>query len=185
MGRGKIVPRIALKMQALALLSLWALAGCASMPDLNRLQSNMDQMVQYMGIMATSMPIMVNSTARMADSADRMEKKADGMIAQLTKRAEGTVTELRSKSASAERAIQNYTQAILDNERAMIKNLQGIRTELKELKLGLGKAGDPAADAAQARINAALQAKLNDLDERLKTLSTLYKQREGMGLPAR
>ncbi len=78
--------------QVLAMVSLTLLGGCGG---LNKMQSNMDQMVHYMGIMASGMPVMVNSTARMANTAERMQQKTDGLIA-----------DLQSRGGSAERAIQ-------------------------------------------------------------------------------
>ncbi len=131
------------------------------MPDVNKIQNNMDQMVYHMGVMAAGMPVMVNSTARMANTAETMQRKTDGLIA-----------DLQSRGGSAERAIQNYSQAMLDNERAVIKNLQGIKQELSELKLSLRPAGAQAEGQDQARLNAALQAKLNELENKLAAVSS-------------
>jgi hypothetical protein len=114
-----------------------------------------------MGIMASGMPVMVNSTARMANTAERMQQKTDGLI-----------TDLQSRGGSAERAIQNYSQAVLDNDRAVIKNLQGIRQELSELKHSLRPGGAQAEGPDQARVNAALQAKLIELEEKLAAVSS-------------
>jgi hypothetical protein len=127
--------------------SLMVLAGCGRLPDLNRMQSNMDQMVYYMGHM-------VNSTTRMANTAERMEAKSDGMMNNLGK-----------KGATVERAVQNYSQAILDNERGMIKALQGIRQELSQLKQEKGPVGSN-------KIDPALQARLNELEARLAALTS-------------
>jgi hypothetical protein len=66
---------------------------------------------------------MVNSTTRMANMAETMQGKTDALLANLEK-----------KGTGAERAIQNYSQAVLDNERAVIKSLQGIRQELGDMK---------------------------------------------------
>lgn len=146
---------------ALVIVSLMVLGGCAALPDVNKIQGNMDQMVYYMGVMASGMPAMANSTARMASMAERMQQKTDGLIANL-----------QSRGGSAERAIQNYSQAMLDNERAVIKNLQGIRQELSELKLGLRPAGAPAEGQDQRLVNANLQAKLIELEEKLAAVSS-------------
>jgi hypothetical protein len=144
--------------QALIVSSLFLTVSCA---DLKRMQGNMDQMVQYMGVMASCMPHMVNSTARMATTAERMQGKTDALLANLEK-----------KGGGAERAIQNYSQAVLDNERAVIKTLQGIRQELGDLKQSLRPAAAGSATGNdQARANAALQNKLNDLEARLSAVT--------------
>ncbi len=130
---------------------LIGVGGCAKLPDLNRLQSNMEQMTMYMGMM-------VNTTGSMAAAAERLEKKSDRMIANLEK-----------KGGSAERAIQNYSQALLDNERAVIKNLQGIRQELSEVKTSMQPtAGTQSLDAAQI---ANIQRKLLDLEKKLSVVT--------------
>jgi hypothetical protein len=146
--------------QALIVSSLFLTVSCAGLPDLKRMQGNMDQMVQYMGVMASCMPHMVNSTTRMAAMAERMQGKTDALLANLEK-----------KGGGAERAIQNYSQAVLDNERAVIKTLQGIRQELGELKHSLRPAGGSATGNDQARANVALQNKLNDLEARLSAVT--------------
>jgi hypothetical protein len=132
--------------------SLIVLAGCGRLPDVNKIQGNMDQMVYYMGHM-------VNATTRMANTAERMESKSDGMVNDLGKR-----------GATVERAVQNYSQAILDNERAMIKALQGIRQELNELKQGARSTGSKTDAQEQLRSNPVLQARLNELEDKLSTI---------------
>lgn len=145
--------------QMLIVSSLFLAASCAGLPDMNRIQGNMDQMVQYMGVMASCMPHMVNSTARMAATTERMQGKTDALL-----------TNLEKKGGGAERAIQNYSQAVLDNERAVIKTLEGIRQELGNLKQSFRPAAG-ATEADQARANVALQNKLNDLDARLAAVA--------------
>jgi len=121
----------------------------------------MDQMVYYMGVMAANMPHMAYSTSRMADAAGRMEQKSNGMLKNLQK-----------KGPEMERTIQNYSQSFLDNDRAMIKSLKGINTELKELKTSLGGGeGRRGGTTDQDRINARTQAKLNELEAKLRALS--------------
>ena len=132
--------------------SLIVLAGCGRLPDINKIQGNMDQMVYYMGHM-------VNATTRMANTAERMESKSDGMVNDLGKR-----------GATVERAVQNYSQAILDNERAMIKALQGIREELNELKQGARSIGPKTDAQEQLRTNPVLQARLNELEHKLSAI---------------
>jgi hypothetical protein len=141
--------------------SLFLVASCAALPDLKRMQGNMDQMVQYMGVMASCMPHMVNSTGRMANMAERMQGKTDALLANLEK-----------KGTGAERAIQNYSQAVLDNERAVIKSLQEIRQELGDMKKSFRPAAGSAEGPDQARANAALQNKLNDIEARLSAVVT-------------
>jgi hypothetical protein len=140
---------------ALAFLSL---AGCASLPDGKRIQANMDQMVGYMGMM-------VYSTSRMADAAERMERKSNGLMADLQK-----------KGNSAERAIQNYSQAFLDNDRAVIKNLQGIKQELGELKQTLVQLPFHTSDPEQAKLTATLQGRLNEIERKLSIISSKVEQ---------
>lgn len=140
----------------LIVASLFLVASCAALPDVRRIQGNMDQMVQYMGVMAACMPHMANSTSRMAAMAETMQSKTDALLANFEK-----------KGTSAERAIQNYSQAVLDNERAVIKSLQGIRQELGDLRQSFRPAGGPVEGRDQARTNAALQSKLNDIEAKL------------------
>ncbi|GEM_PF-510254 len=128
------------------------LSGCASLPNFSRIQSNMDAMVYYMSIMSTGMP-------RMAAAAERMERKANRMLGNLEEKGENT-----------EKAFQNYTQASVDNGRAMIKALRGIRTELADMKLSMstpGRSLKQARKTDQTEINRKLQAKLVDLEARL------------------
>ncbi len=143
----------------LIVTSLSLAASCAALPDLKRMQGNMDQMVQYMGVMASCMPHMVNSTTRMANMAETMQGKTDALLANLEK-----------KGTGAERAIQNYSQAVLDNERAVINTLQGIRQELGDLKQSFRPAPGSAEGRDQTRTNAALQNKLNDIEARLSAV---------------
>ena len=102
------------------LLSTALLSGCAS---ISRMQSNMDQMTYYMGVVASAMPQMAFSTKRMADTAEGLQQKSDGMI-----------SEFHKKGVSTEKAVQNYAQTFIDSDRAIIKNLQGIKEELAQLK---------------------------------------------------
>ncbi|MGB6066058.1 MAG: hypothetical protein WBG50_14755 [Desulfomonilaceae bacterium] len=143
----------------LVVSTLFFAVGCSALPDMRRIQGNMDQMVYYMGVMASTMPPMVNSTTRMATTAERMESKTDGLIAELQKRGTG-----------AERAIQNYSQAVLDNERGVIKSLQGIRQELGDLKQSLRPTGSSAQGPRESASNATLQKKLNDIEARLSAV---------------
>jgi hypothetical protein len=142
--------------------------GCSRLPDLNRIQGNMDAMVHYMGVMASGMPVMVNSTARMADSAARMERKSDGLLADLGK-----------KGGDVERAVQNYSQAFLDNDRATVKNLQGIKMELGELKQSLRQPATAAESQEQARVNAAVQGRLNNLEAKLTAIAAKIEKMNG------
>ena len=121
----------------------------------------MDAMTHFMGVMANSMPIMANSTARMAETAERMEHKSNALL-----------NDLQKKGGSAERTIQNYSQALLDNERAMIANLKGIKGELGELKQSLGSSAATPRSPDQERVNAELMARLSALESRLSTLAS-------------
>jgi hypothetical protein len=135
--------------------------SCARLPDFKKLEANMDAMVYHMGVMSSGMPLMAMSTMKMANLAERMEAKTDGMLKGLEK-----------KGGSAERAIQNYSQALLDNERSMIKNLQGIKTELGDLKHLLAKTASSAAAAPEdSQVRAGLQNRLTDLEARLNSIS--------------
>jgi chemotaxis response regulator CheB len=155
-----------LKMLAASLVLV--ACGCSRLPDLNRIQGNMDAMVHYMGVMASGMPVMVNSTARMADSAARMERKSDGLLANLGK-----------KGGDVERAVQNYSQAFLDNDRATVKNLQGIKLELGELKQSLRQPATAAESQEQARVNAAVQGRLNNLEAKLTAIAAKIEKING------
>jgi hypothetical protein len=133
--------------------------GCAALPDFERMQCTMDQMAYYMGAMTAQMPIMAHSTKRMADNTDHLQRRADGMIADLQK-----------EKKSAERAIQNYTQANLDNDRAVIQNLTGIKKELSEIKETVRK--EPKGpEKDQAKTTAELEARLRAVEARLDALA--------------
>lgn len=145
----------------LVAMSVLLACGCSRLPDLNRMQNNMDTMVHYMGVMASGMPVMVNSTARMANTAERMERKSDGLLADLQK-----------KGGDVERTVQNYSQAFIDNDRATIQNLKGIKMELGELKQALRQAPGTPETTDQARINKAFQSRLGDIEARLAAISS-------------
>ncbi len=145
--------------KVVVLSSLFLAAGCANLPDMNRIQGNMDRMVQYMGVMSSTMPAMVYNTGRMADTAERMQRKGDGLMADLQK-----------KGSSAEKAIQNYSQAFLDSDKAVIKGLQGIKDELGELKHSVRK-GEPLTSRDQTGSTAALQARISELEAKLAAMS--------------
>jgi hypothetical protein len=142
-------------LRLLAVSLVLVTCGCARvLPDLSRMQTNMDYMVHYMGMM-------VNGTQRMANAAERMERKSDGLLADLGK-----------KGGNVERAVQNYSQAFLDNDRAMVKNLQGIKMELGELKQSLRQPAAAAEPQEQARVNAAVQTRLSNLEAKLTAIAT-------------
>ena len=144
------------------------LSGCASLPDVNRIQGNMDAMVHYMGVMASNMPVMSYSTSRMAALAEKMDRKSDSLM-----------NDIQKKGGSAERAIQNYSQAVLDNERGVIKNLKAIKDELGEIRHSLGAPGAQPESRDQSRINAELQSRLTTLEAKLRDLSTKVDQDKG------
>ncbi len=131
--------------------SFVVLTGCGS---LKNTQHTMDMMAYYTGSMASS-------TARMANSTERMEAKADGLVSSLGKKGEGV-----------DRAVQNYSQAILDNERGMIKALQGIRQELSQLQQQKGPVGPKTEFQERLKADPALQAKLNELEARLAAIES-------------
>ncbi len=134
-------------------------SGCANLPDMNRIQGNMDQMTMYMGMM-------VQITGAMAATAQRMEQKSNSVMANFEK-----------KGSSAERAIQNYSQALLDNQRGVIKNLQGIRQELSDGKTNLQPSGSPAGAVDQRKLDS-MQNKIDELEKRLAALNAKIKERE-------
>lgn len=153
--------------QMTAVLLSFVAAGCAGMPDFARMQNTMDAMAYSTGLMAANMPHMVHSTARMAAVAEKMERRSTGMIADLQK-----------GRGSMERSVQNYVQSFLDNDRAMINSLKGITKELSELRQSIrqpGASGPPDAD--QTRINARLQARLDQLEAQLSEISTQIAER--------
>jgi uncharacterized protein YoxC len=134
----------------LVAVSLVVLAGCSS---LKNAQNTMDLMAYYTGHMAAS-------TQRMANATERMEAKSDGLMNNLGK-----------KGTTVERAVQNYSQAILDNERGMIKALQGIRQELSQLQ-AKGPVGPKTESHERLKAEAALQARLKELEARLAAMES-------------
>ncbi len=140
------------------------MTGCASLPDFNRLQANTDRMTYNMGVMASSMPHMVHNMNRMATLAENMQYKVDTMIANFGKRGK-----------TAEKAVQNYMQAMFDNDRAMINNLKGIREELGGLTTALANKNNPHNSADTDEANRKLAAKLQDLEARLKAIESKIK----------
>lgn len=147
------------RMGSLIAACLLLVSGCAGMPDLKRMQGNMDAMVWYMGSTA-------DSTRRMADNADRMQGQVGQMVAALEK-----------KGQSAERAVQNYLQAFVDNDRASIAQLKNISQELSMVRGALRKPAEvPAPDDAKRREE--LNGKLRALQERLDTITTRLEKME-------
>jgi hypothetical protein len=122
----------------------------------------MDQMLYHMGVMSSSMPVMVNSTQRMAAMAERMERKTDRMLMDMNEKGEG-----------AERAVQNYAQAFVDNDRAVLKTLRGIKDELGHMRNSMASAGGsdravrPAADT-ETRM---LKQRISTLEEKLARIA--------------
>lgn len=143
------------------LFFLVSVSGCAS--PLNKLQSSMDQMTYYMGMMASTMPQLSHNTGRLANSTERLEGRANRMA-----------SDFQQKGASAEKAIQNYTQTFIDNDRAISKNLQGIQQEISELKKGQLQA--PRTDSPdQARINASINERINRLEAQIAAINAKLK----------
>lgn len=146
---------------------LLLMCGCAALPDANRIQNNMDQMVYHMGVMSSGMPYMADSTRRMADNADQMKGKVDGFIADLQK-----------NRKTLERVVQNYTQSFIDSDKARNTNLELIRRELADLKEALRKSSGPVQGQNPSTVNKDAQAGLRDIESRLETLSSRIKQLE-------
>jgi hypothetical protein len=142
--------------------SFVVLAGCGS---LKNAQNNMDQMAYYTGHMA-------NSTMRMANSTERMEAKADGLV-----------NKLDNKGATVERGVQNYSQAILDNERGMIKALQAIRQELSQLAQEKGPVGPKTESRERLKADPVLQARLNELEARLAAIESKIETKNNKKAP--
>jgi len=136
-------------------------AGCSRLPDFGRLQNTMDRMAYNTSIMAANMPCMAQNTGRMANTAERMQAKVDGML-----------DNLGEDRKSAETAVQNYSQAFIDGDRAMIKALKRIRKELSELSRTVGERDGKAAPAREPRTEKELQARLERIEARLKALSS-------------
>jgi hypothetical protein len=148
------------------LLALVA-GGCAGMPDFQRMQNTMDAMAYSTGLMAANMPHMVHSTTRMAAVAERAERRSYTMI-----------DDLQKGRGSMERSVQNYVQSFLDNDRAMISNLKAIAKELGELRQSIRQSGASVQpDAEQPRVNARLQARLDQLETRLAEMSAQIAER--------
>jgi len=143
------------------------MCGCAALPDMNRIQGNMDQMVYHMGVMSSGMPYMADSTRRMADNADQMKARVDGFI-----------VDLQKNRKTLERVVQNYSQAFIDSDKARNTNLELIRRELVELKEALRKSGGPVQGPTSSTTNRETQASLRDIESRLETLSARIKQLE-------
>lgn len=141
--------------------------GCAALPDANRIQNNMDQMVYYMGVMSSGMPYMADSTRRMANNADQMKARVDGFIADLQK-----------NSKTFERVVQNYSQAFIDSDKARNTNLENIRRELADLKEALRKSSGPTRGQNPNSADKDAQASLRDLESRLDTVAARIKQLE-------
>ncbi len=134
------------------------LPGCGALQGLERMQCTMDRMSYYMSIMASNMPVMAQSTHRMAQNTERMMGKTDTMIANL-----------QQKGVTGERAIQNYAQAVIDNDRAMIDALKAIRKELGSFKEELRGSGiRPPPD----------QAKIREMESRVEAISARLKELE-------
>ena len=146
-------------------ISTALLSGCAS---ISRMQSNMDQMTYYMGVVASAMPQMAFSTKRMADTAEGLQQKSEGMI-----------SEFHKKGVSTERAVQNYAQTFIDSDRAIIKNLQGIKEELAQLKQPYTSTKSPdTVSKNQERVNTSLMERIGKLEAQIQALSSRINKTE-------
>ncbi len=139
------------------------LTGCSALPNVRKIESNMDRMTYYMSVMSSCMPWMVDSTRRMADNTDEMKRRAEGFFDTVGKQKKG-----------AEVAVQNYAQALFDNDRAVIGNLKGIRKELGELNASIRSNGGPPSRALRGpdvenRL-AELQSQVNSLSAKIDRL---------------
>ena len=143
-------------------LSAVALGGCGG--QLSRLQNSMDLMTYHMGTMAANMPQIGHHAGRLANATERLEGKADRMV-----------TDFQKKGATAERAVQNYTQTFIDNDKAIAKNLQGIKQEISELKQGQHTAGTRVEGPDQAKINASINDRISRLEAQIAALNSKLK----------
>lgn len=152
----------------LCLVAIALAGGCASLPDFNRVQANMDAMVGHMGVMSSCMPAMVYNTQRMADNADRIQARADRMI-----------STIQEKGSDTEKAVQNYMQAMVENDRAVVKSLRGIKEELNHIKGSLpsGRTSAMPTGPRQSADNADLEGRLVQLERRLDTLESVLQGR--------
>lgn len=149
-----------LRMSLIIVLLAGALSGCG-LSTINRMQNSMEQMTYYMGVVASSMPQMAFSTKRMADTAEGLQRKSEGMM-----------NDFQKKGVSTERAVQNYAQTFIDNDRAIIKNLQGIKEELSNLKQPPAQArSSEPPQKNQERINSAILERLGRLESQLQAIS--------------
>lgn len=150
------------------LLSTGTLSSCGA---LSRMQSNMDQMTYYMGVVASSMPQMAFSTKRMADTAEGLQQKSDGMM-----------SEFQKKGGATERAVQNYAQTFIDSDRAIIKNLQGIKEELAQLKQPCAPIkSSETFSKNQERFNTAIMERLSKLETQIQSLSAKLNKTDASG----
>ena len=124
-------------------------------------------MAYYTGMMASNMPYMAQSTARMAAMAERMESRSDKLL-----------SELRGRGNAMERNVQLYAQSFLDNDQALIKSLNGIRKEIRDLRTNLKSGGGPVSrSTGEPGANERLQAKLNHLETQLAAISAQMSRR--------
>ncbi|MFH0957786.1 MAG: hypothetical protein V1897_03700 [Pseudomonadota bacterium] len=138
------------------------LSGCVGLSSITRMGNNMDQMSYYMGVMASAMPQMAFSTKRMADTAEGLQRKSDGIV-----------SEFQKKGVSTEKAVQNYAQTFIDNDRAIIKNLQGIKEELAQLKQTQPLTKIPNAPSQnQEKMNSAILERISKLEAQIQALSS-------------
>ncbi len=138
------------------------LSGCVGLSSISRMGNNMEQMCYYMGVMASSMPQMAFSTKRMADTAEGLQRKSDGII-----------NEFQKKGVSTEKAVQNYAQTFIDNDKAIIKNLHGIKEELAQLKQAQPQtkiSGAPPEN--QEKLNSVFLEKIAKLEAQIQALNS-------------
>jgi len=138
------------------------LSGCVGLSSISRMGSNMEQMSYYMSVMASSMPQMAFSTKRMADTAEGLQRKSDGII-----------NEFQKKGVSTEKAAQNYAQTFIDNDRAIIKNLHGIKDELAQLKQTQPQTKLSSAPSEnQEKLNSVILERITRLEAQIQALSS-------------
>lgn len=130
--------------------------GCAMLPDFSRIDQYTDSMIQHSTTMANHMPLMRHSMQRMAANMERMAHRTAGSRGEMMEQLDTT-----------ERSLKNFLQAYHDGDRAIIKALNTIQQDLKELKYAFKKAGEADRPEDKTQASQQLYNRTRDLQFKL------------------
>lgn len=108
------------------------------------------------------------------NASDGFQHKEDGGYSRRSsKKIRRDNKRIPKKGVSTEKAVQNYAQTFIDNDRAIIKNLHGIKEELAQLKQAQPQtkiSGAPSEN--QEKLNSVFLEKIAKLEAQIQALNS-------------